>query len=135
MGLSRGSGGRGEEHPLWGPPPVRARNPNKWSFLPDNEGCAVASDKPAHRGPGSSGVREIAAGHFMYWASTMEYEEISMDDLIAYLGIGTLAFIIGGLSGFLAMTRYYRGRIAVVLVDCEKAESVVPIINELDRES
>jgi hypothetical protein len=59
----------------------------------------------------------------------------SMDDFVAYLVIGTLAFVIGGLSGFLAMSRYYKGRLAVILADCEKAESVVPIINELDRES
>jgi hypothetical protein len=59
----------------------------------------------------------------------------SMDDFIVYLVIGILAFIIGLLAGYLSMRRYYNKRFAVVAAECEKTQSIVPIINEMDRES
>lgn len=58
-----------------------------------------------------------------------------MEDPVVYLVIGVLAFIIGALAGHLTMTWYYGGRFAVVAAECERTESIVPIINEMDRES
>ena len=58
-----------------------------------------------------------------------------MEDYIVYLVIGVLAFVIGTLTGYLTMTGYYQRRFTVVAAECERTESVVPIINEMDRES
>jgi hypothetical protein len=65
----------------------------------------------------------------------MDMRILLMDDYIAYLVIGVLAFVIGTLSGYLTMTWYYHERFAVVATECERTESIVPIINEMDRES
>jgi hypothetical protein len=58
-----------------------------------------------------------------------------MEDYIVYLVIGVLAFIIGILAGYLTMTWYYNRRFVVVAAECERSDSIVPIINEMDRES
>ncbi len=58
-----------------------------------------------------------------------------MDDFTAYAIIGILAFAIGLIAGYLAMTRYYQRRFVDVATECEKAETIVPIITEMERES
>jgi len=58
-----------------------------------------------------------------------------MDDLVVYLIIAVLVFIIGLLVSYLAMNSYYIKRFLVVAAECEKAESIAPIITEMERES
>lgn len=58
-----------------------------------------------------------------------------MDAFLIYLVISVLAFIIGALAGYLVMTGYYARRFLTVALECEKVDSIVPIINEMDRES
>ncbi len=58
-----------------------------------------------------------------------------MDDFTAYAVIGILSFGIGLIAGYLVMTRYYEGRFVSVAIECEKAETIVPIISEMERES
>ena len=62
-------------------------------------------------------------------------EKNVMDALLIYLGISVLAFVIGILAGHLIMTKYYERRFLTVATECETVESIVPIINEMDRES
>lgn len=59
----------------------------------------------------------------------------SMDDAVVYFIIAVLVFIIGLLAGYLVMNDYYIRRFLVVAAECEKAESIAPIITEMDRES
>lgn len=58
-----------------------------------------------------------------------------MDDFLIYITIGTLMFFIGVLLGYLLMNGYYRKRFLVIAKECEKAETIVPLIAELERES
>lgn len=56
-------------------------------------------------------------------------------ELAVYLVIAVLSFIIGLLAGYLATGNYYHRRFVSVAEQCEKDDSIVPIIKELERES
>ncbi len=58
-----------------------------------------------------------------------------MDDLTVYLIFGAIMFLIGLIAGYLGMTRYYGDRFVTVARKCEEAETIVPLISELERES
>lgn len=58
-----------------------------------------------------------------------------MDDLQVYVIIGILMFIIGLILGYLLMKRYYEKRFLKVARDCEKVDTIVPLISEMERES
>ena len=58
-----------------------------------------------------------------------------MNDLSIYLVIGVLMFCIGLMAGYLAMTRYYQRRFLTVARECEQADSIAPLITEMERES
>jgi len=58
-----------------------------------------------------------------------------LEDIWPYLVISILTFIIGALSGYLVMSNYYSGRFFTIAEQCEKVESIVPVIDEMDRES
>lgn len=58
-----------------------------------------------------------------------------MYDLLIYGGIGVLTFAIGLLGGYIATSEYYRRRFFVVAKGCRDADSIEPLIDELERES
>ncbi|HDR73670.1 MAG TPA: hypothetical protein ENN85_07135 [Methanoculleus sp.] len=58
-----------------------------------------------------------------------------MSDLLIYGVIGTLTFAIGLLAGYVATTEYYRRRFVVVAEGVRDADSIEPLIDELERES
>jgi hypothetical protein len=58
-----------------------------------------------------------------------------MDDVVAYAVIGVLTFAIGLILGYISLTRYYGMRFFKVAEACEKEDSIVPLIGELERES
>jgi len=59
----------------------------------------------------------------------------TMDDVSIYLAIGVLMFCIGLMAGYLLMTTYYSRRFLAVAKECERADSVAPLITEMERES
>ncbi len=58
-----------------------------------------------------------------------------MDDIVAYTIIGILTFAIGLILGYVTLTHYYGSRFFVIAEACEKDDSIVPLISELERES
>jgi hypothetical protein len=56
-------------------------------------------------------------------------------DLLIYIGIGVITFAIGLVLGYQLLVMYYTKRFLVVAKECSDADSVVPIVDELARES
>ncbi len=56
-------------------------------------------------------------------------------ELLIYLAIGILTFFIGYFSGHISIQGYYRRKFREVAEACEKEDSIVPLIIELERES
>jgi uncharacterized protein YneF (UPF0154 family) len=58
-----------------------------------------------------------------------------MDDVVIYLISGVVMVIIGIIAGYRMTTRYYTKRFFVVAKQCEKVQTIAPLIAELERES
>jgi len=56
-------------------------------------------------------------------------------DLLIYIGIGIITFTIGMILGYQLLIMYYTKRFMVVAKECSDVDSVIPIIDELARES
>jgi hypothetical protein len=56
-------------------------------------------------------------------------------DLLIYIGIGILMFGIGAIIGFQLLTMYYGRRFMVIARQCSDDDSIIPIIDELTRET
>jgi hypothetical protein len=56
-------------------------------------------------------------------------------DIAVYAVIGALMFGIGLIIGYLSLRRYYGTRFVVVAQACSDADSLVPLVAELERES
>ncbi len=56
-------------------------------------------------------------------------------DLLIYIGIGILMFGIGVILGFQLLTMYYGRRFMVIARQCSDDDSIIPIIDELTRET
>ncbi|PKG33779.1 hypothetical protein [Methanoregula sp.] len=56
-------------------------------------------------------------------------------DLLIYIGIGVITFAIGMVLGYQLLVMYYTKRFLVVAKECSDADSVVPLVDELARES
>ncbi len=56
-------------------------------------------------------------------------------DLLIYIGIGVITFAIGLVLGYQLLVMYYTKRFLVIAKECSDADSVVPIVDELARES
>jgi len=65
--------------------------------------------------------------------------EIVMADLLTdaliYINIGIITFAIGTILGYQLLMIHYNRRFMVIAQQCSDAESVVPIIDELARET
>jgi len=58
-----------------------------------------------------------------------------LTDLMIYVGIGIITFTIGMILGYQLLIMYYTKRFMVIAAQCSDAESVIPMIDELARET
>lgn len=58
-----------------------------------------------------------------------------MMDLVIYIGIGFMTFVIGLIAGYLVLTKVYADRFLVIAKECSDTDSTVPIVDELARET
>jgi len=56
-------------------------------------------------------------------------------DLLIYAGIGIIMFCIGLVLGYQMLIMYYTRRFMTVARDCSESDSVLPIVDELARET
>jgi hypothetical protein len=58
-----------------------------------------------------------------------------LTDLLIYIGIGFLTFLIGMVLGYQLLIMYYTKRFMVIAAQCSDADSVVPMVDELAKET
>jgi uncharacterized Fe-S center protein len=58
-----------------------------------------------------------------------------LTDLLIYIGFGIIMFSIGSIIGHQILNLHYSKRFMVVAKECSDADSVVPIVDELARET
>ncbi|WP_292369910.1 hypothetical protein [Methanoregula sp. UBA64] len=58
-----------------------------------------------------------------------------LTDLLIYIGFGVIMFSIGMIVGTQLLNMYYGKHFMVVAQQCSEADSVVPIVDELIRET
>lgn len=58
-----------------------------------------------------------------------------LTDLLIYIGFGIITFVIGMVIGDQFLTGYYTKRFMTLAKDCSDADSVVPLVDELARET
>jgi hypothetical protein len=58
-----------------------------------------------------------------------------LTDLLIYVGIGIATFMIGLILGYQILTMHYTRRFMIIAEECSNADSVVPIVDELARET
>lgn len=58
-----------------------------------------------------------------------------LTDLFIYIGIGIMTFAIGMILGYQLLVMYYNKRFMEVARQCYEDDSVIPIIDELARET
>ena len=56
-------------------------------------------------------------------------------DLLIYIGIGIITFAIGMILGYQLLIMYYTRRFMVIAKECSDADSAIPIVDELARET
>ena len=54
-------------------------------------------------------------------------------DLLIYVGFGIIMFAIGMIIGYDFLTMHYSKRFMILAKDCSDADSVVPLIDELEQ--
>ena len=58
-----------------------------------------------------------------------------LTDLLIYIGIGIIMFTIGIILGYQLLIMYYTRRFMVIAKECSDADSAIPIVDELARET
>ena len=58
-----------------------------------------------------------------------------LTDLLIYIGIGILTFAIGMILGYQLLSMHYTRRFVVLAKECSDSDSVIPIVDELARET
>jgi hypothetical protein len=56
-------------------------------------------------------------------------------DLLIYTGIGIITFTIGLILGYQLLIIHYTKRFLVLAKECSGSDSIIPIVNELVRET
>lgn len=56
-------------------------------------------------------------------------------DLLIYIGIGILTFLIGMILGYQLLLMYYTKRFMVIAAECSEVDSLIPMVDELARET
>lgn len=58
-----------------------------------------------------------------------------LTDLLIYAGIGIITFIIGIILGYQLLIGHYTKRLMVVAKQCSDDDSLIPMIDELAKET
>jgi hypothetical protein len=58
-----------------------------------------------------------------------------LTDILIYIGIGIITFTIGIILGYQLLIMYYTKRFMVIAAECSDADSVIPMVDELARET
>lgn len=58
-----------------------------------------------------------------------------LTDLLIYVGIGIITFAIGMILGYQILIMYYTKRFMEIAKQCSDADSVIPIVDELAKET
>ena len=58
-----------------------------------------------------------------------------LTDLLIYIGIGILTFAIGFIVGYQLLIAYYTRRFTVLAKECSDTDSVIPLVDELQKET
>jgi hypothetical protein len=58
-----------------------------------------------------------------------------LTDLLIYTGIGIITFTIGMILGYQLLIMYYTKRFMVVAKECSDTDSMIPLVDELARET
>ena len=56
-------------------------------------------------------------------------------DLLIYISFGIIMFAIGMILGYQLLTMHYSKRFIMLAKECSDADSVVPLVDELERET
>jgi hypothetical protein len=56
-------------------------------------------------------------------------------DLLIYIGIGIITFTIGMILGYQLLIMFYTKRFMVIAKECSDVDSVIPMVDELARET
>ena len=56
-------------------------------------------------------------------------------NLLIYVGIGIITFFIGLIFGYQLLIMHYTRRFMELAKECSEAESVIPIVDELAKET
>jgi hypothetical protein len=56
-------------------------------------------------------------------------------DLLIYIGIGVITSIIGGVLGYQLLIMYYTKRFISLAKECSDTDSVIPLVDELEKET
>lgn len=56
-------------------------------------------------------------------------------DLLIYIGIGILTFAIGMILGYQLLMMHYTKRFRGLAQECSDSDSVIPLVDELERET
>jgi len=58
-----------------------------------------------------------------------------LTDILIYVGIGIITFTIGMILGYQLLIMYYTKRFMGIAAQCSDADSVIPMVDELARET
>ena len=58
-----------------------------------------------------------------------------LTDILIYIGIGIITFTIGIILGYQVLIMYYTKRFMVIAAECSDVDSVIPMVDELARET
>jgi hypothetical protein len=58
-----------------------------------------------------------------------------LTDLLIYIGIGIITFTIGMILGYQLLIMYYTKRFVVLAKECSDTDSVIPLVDELEKET
>ncbi|MFA6226854.1 MAG: hypothetical protein WC620_11960 [Methanoregula sp.] len=58
-----------------------------------------------------------------------------LTDILIYIGIGILTFTIGVILGYQLLIMYYTKRFMVIAAECSDTDFVIPMVDELTRET
>ena len=58
-----------------------------------------------------------------------------LTDLLIYIGIGVITFTIGLILGYQLLIMYYTNRFVTLAKECSDVDSVIPLIDELEKET
>ena len=58
-----------------------------------------------------------------------------LTDLLIYIGIGIITFTIGVILGYQLLIMYYTKRFVMLAKECSDTDTVIPLVDELEKET